>query len=199
MPLIATHLYWSNAFSMTPNEIRVCSWTLLVRSETCSSCRNASMRSCMRAHCSGKGSGVSVTRGSAKPNAVFIAGRSCARGGTSYSTSLRLRRAIRRLLGGLERFQGIMHVSVLDEAELKGHAAYRYRPLGSSVPNVATGQAPMSLATQASDGQQPATAPAPAMQRPGSPLQRDRTRTVVSAVIEIRRQLCSGAVDPLLT
>jgi hypothetical protein len=57
--------------------------------------------------------------------------RSCTRGGTSYSRSVRLRRAIQRLLDGPERIQGMMHVSVLDEAELEGHA-YRYRPLGSS-------------------------------------------------------------------
>jgi hypothetical protein len=143
------------------------------------------MRSCMRAHCSGNGSGVSVTRGSAKPNAVFIAGGSCARGGTSYSTSLRLRRAIRRLLDGLERVQGMVHVSVLiDEAELKGRAAYRYRPLGSTVPMSQGGQAPTWLATQAAHSKLPAArCPQPAtrnphgVQRPGSPLRRHKIAT----------------------
>ena len=116
------------------------------------------MRSCMRAHCSGNGSGVSATRGSAKPNAVFIAGRGWTRGGTSYGAGLRLRRGIGRLLDGLERVQGMVHVCVLmDEAELKGASCYRYRRLGSAVEASPSGQAPISLATQAAHSKLPAT------------------------------------------
>lgn len=67
------YLYLSNASAMTPRDVLVCSCTFLMRSDTSFASRNVVMRSLMRAHSSWKGGGVLLTRGSEKPEAVFIA------------------------------------------------------------------------------------------------------------------------------
>jgi hypothetical protein len=58
---------------MTLSASRVWRCTLSSRVGTCFASRKAAMRPCIFAHSSSNGSGVSVTRGSANPVAVFIA------------------------------------------------------------------------------------------------------------------------------
>lgn len=60
-----SYLYLSNASSITPSDMRVCSCSAFRRGVTSVSLRKADMRSWMRAHSWGKGSGESAMSGEA--------------------------------------------------------------------------------------------------------------------------------------
>lgn len=131
---------------MISSDALVCSCTLFTRSDTSVASRKAAMRSCIRAHSSWKGSGVSATRGSENPETVFIA-----RAALASTLAARVCRHGEELATIGRMSSGSGHDAYAADMMPTGSGwrqppyAYRYRHLGRSCCGSPLGKARISL------------------------------------------------------